>query len=198
MKLEVGKYYKDANGEKRGPMRESTKGRFDFYRSAYYFDDRGRSIDGDDPDLISEWIETPPETGTLRDLNVKPGDVVEWSLDNDDKTHTIVRVEGSTVYLFENEDAHKYVFDWPIESSYGTWRMVSSAKQSPVITETVTTQRIVPGVYGNVRVYDETCESGNICLKVGSDGYHWTVAELTAAIETLTAIRDALAHNSAK
>ena len=69
------------------------------------------------------------DIGTLKELGVVVGDVVDWISEDGDITHTIVRLDRSTVYLFENKDEHKYVFDWPIESSYGTWRLISSATQ---------------------------------------------------------------------
>jgi len=53
-------------------------------------------------------------------------------------------------------------------------------------------KRIVPGLYGQIRVYEETCEPGHVCLGSKSVAYHWTAPELRAAIATLTEIADAL------
>ena len=59
------------------------------------------------------------------------------------------------------------------------------AKEGPV--RTVTKKEIVPGVYGAVEIYDG--QSGRVGIK-----WHGFTSrdELTAAIETLTQIRDAL------
>ena len=76
--------------------------------------------------------------GTLKELGVCVGDVVDWSSNNVDITHTVVRVEGSTVYLVENEDEHKYVFDWPSESIHGTWRLISRATTQPKLWRDMT------------------------------------------------------------
>ena len=87
-------------------------------------------------------------------------------------------------------------------SKSADWRIISRATQpSPVITETVTTQRIVPGVYGRVSVAG-TSQSSVELEFVGEYGptgrSRLSSAELTSAISTLTKIRDALTHNSAK
>jgi hypothetical protein len=71
-----------------------------------------------------------------------------------------------------------------------TCDIIAEWTESPV--REVTRKEIVPGVYGQIRVYDETCEPGHVCLGSKSVAYHWTVAELTAAIDTLTQIRDAM------
>ena len=140
MKIEVGKYYKTRDGYRVGPICESgsIQGWFHYFGSEGFFNERGHSVSQLDPDLIAEWVETPPKTRTI------------------------------------------------------------SYEAGPVFTESVTTKRILPGVYGQIRVYDEPCENGHVCLGSESVGHHWTVTELTAAIGTLTAIRNAMAHNSAK
>lgn len=68
----------------------------------------------------------------------------------------------------------------------------SDTTPSPVRTVTTTRQEIVPGVYGQIRVYDEPCEKGHVCLGSNKVAYHWTADELTAAIQTLTEIRATL------
>ena len=82
------------------------------------------------------------------------------------------------------------------------WRGIgTTSSPCPVITETVTTQRIVPGVYGRVSIAGSSQTSVELEF-VGEYGptgrSRLSQAELTSAITTLTQIRDALTHNSAK
>lgn len=71
-----------------------------------------------------------------------------------------------------------------------------AAEPSGPVT-TVTVKRIVPGVYGRVNVA-AVDDGGLVQIRmVGGHEYHglhtwWTAAELTDAISTLTAIRDAM------
>ena len=65
MKIEVGKYYKDANGDKRWQMRGNCSVVFDYLGSVCYFDQSGCSIHGYDPDLISEWVCVEHPDGTF-------------------------------------------------------------------------------------------------------------------------------------
>ena len=61
------------------------------------------------------------------------------------------------------------------------WRIVTRAAKSPV--RTVTRKEVVPGVYGAVVV-----QEGNLI----NVAYMRTASDLTAAIATLTEIRDAM------
>ena len=70
----------------------------------------------------------------------------------------------------------------------------TEAPTGPV--RTVTRKEIVPGVYGRVRVYDETCEHGHVCMGLPAS-YHWTATELRAAVATLSEIADALEGGAA-
>ena len=81
MKIEVGKYYKTRDGQKVGPMRKTGSQ----YANMWFTDDEVNhwTKNGTEyntmpsgRDLISEWIDEPV-TGTLRELNVQVGDVVE-------------------------------------------------------------------------------------------------------------------------
>lgn len=84
MKIETGKYYRTRDGRKVGhaklygdrsdnyPFNVPIEGKF------YAYTEDGKSCLGiDEDDLISEWTDEP-ETGTLAELKVKPGDVVEF------------------------------------------------------------------------------------------------------------------------
>lgn len=130
------------------------------------------------------------ETGTLAELNVQVGNVVECvgnycaeaSLDIGGMYEI-----GDKGLPIDNQGDQ---FLW----TNAQFRIVSRAKpQGPVITETVTTttKRIVNGVYDRVEVQKHGSMVGIII-----DAY-FTVDDLTAAIETLTQIRDAMAPRDA-
>lgn len=203
MKIEVGKYYKSRDGQKVGPMysfsnhAETVRTLYadvDDAARAFYIDSGKRRYEGGVGDLIAEWIDGPV-TGTLHELNVQVGDVVQRvNIDCGIVEYTIGLISGDRYYEcydYENELLTSEV-----------WRIISRASQPcPVITETVTTQRIVPGVYGRVSVAG-TSQSSVELEFVGEYGptgrSRLNSAELTAAIATITQIRDALTHNSAK
>jgi hypothetical protein len=104
MKIEVGKYYRTRDGRKVGPMLDET-GDFGSDHKDGDLNVHVWKVDGTDwhpghidrthMDLIAEWTEDDdlnaicderqdgpfvrePETGTLAELDVKPGDVVEF------------------------------------------------------------------------------------------------------------------------
>ena len=86
--------------------------------------------------------------------------------------------DGSPHFPFnEDLDSPHLIAEW------------TEAPTGPV--RTVTRKEIVPGVYGRVRVYDETCEHGHVCMGLPPP-YHWTATELRAAVATLSEIADAL------
>jgi hypothetical protein len=71
----------------------------------------------------------------------------------------------------------------------------------PVVTETITRKRIVPGLYGKVSVHEldrDSMDARWFAFVAGDDHKLQTVHtrmtadDLTAAIATLTAIRDAM------
>lgn len=200
MKLEVGCYYRTRDGRRVGPMRNDapyieevlTDGSKGWWNNGRYRDD------GEDHelDLIAEWHDEPKQhgigytmtkaeierdcglTGTLAELNVQVGDVVEDMVTSD--IYDILEVSDSGVRGRARRDGRELMLYMMAKA-----RIVSRAKpQGPVITETVTRKRIVPGVYGKV----EVTEVGNVWM-------HPTTSHtaLTAAIETLTAVRDAMA-----
>jgi hypothetical protein len=74
--------------------------------------------------------------------------------------------------------------------------IIAEWTESPV--REVTRKEIVPGVYGRVKVFREENGEALLCLvfRDGSEvstSAHWmNCAELTAAIDTLTQIRDAM------
>lgn len=203
MKLEVGKYYKTREGRKVGPMysfsnhAEASRVLYadvDDVTRAFYIDSGKRRFMGNVGDLIAEWIDEPV-TGTLRELNVQIGDVVQRvNIDYGIVQYTIGLILGDRYY--ESDDYENELLTSEV------WRIISRASTpSPVITETVTTQRIVPGGYGRVSVAG-TSQSSVELEFVGEYGptgrSRLNSAELTAAITTLTQIRDALTRNSAK
>lgn len=92
MKIEAGKYYKTRDGSKVGPMVEKKSyGNGELYfackRTGLCYQNGNNGMHGtsavkrnEDDDLVSEWVDEPTqETGTLAELDVKPGDVVKWN-----------------------------------------------------------------------------------------------------------------------
>ena len=71
MKLEVGKYYRDENGEKRGPMKEYGEDLFDLgvgMHGLWKYDGFDVWDDGKN-NLIAEWTDAP--TGPVRTVTRK-------------------------------------------------------------------------------------------------------------------------------
>ena len=93
--------------------------------------------------------------------------------------------DGSGFMSFTT-DGHRFCADEHHTDIIAEW---TEAPTGPV--RTVTRKEIVPGVYGRVRVYDETCEHGHVCMGLPAS-YHWTAPELRAAVATLSEIADAL------
>jgi len=106
--------------------------------------------------------------GTLEEIGAQVGDVVSHT---DGIIHT----------------ANTILFDHPI-STLTNWRIVTRAAKSPV--RTVTRKEIVPGVYGKVTVTKSMSAFGCCGVQIYDD---MTSSDLTAAIATLTEIRDAMA-----
>jgi hypothetical protein len=67
MELKVGQYYKDADGNKCGPMRKRTDVRWVYDGSTDLFFINGSSCFPGTPNLVSEWIEPKP-FGELSDV----------------------------------------------------------------------------------------------------------------------------------
>ena len=193
MKLEVGKYYKSRDGQKVGPMHSISNHDETIYADVngavrgFYVNSGERIFEGYVGGIIAEWIDES-DIGTLRDLNVQVGDVVKWLVGSTPVEYTIGLILGDRYY--ECDDYEDEL------SNSAAWRIISRASQpSPVITETVTTQRIVPGVYGRVSIAGSSQTSVELEF-VGEYGptgrSRLSQAELTSAITTLTAIRDAM------
>lgn len=66
MKIEVGKYYKSANGRKVGPIKVHESGGVEGYRfdasgehgTSHFYNESGKADDGPKFDLIAEWGDT--------------------------------------------------------------------------------------------------------------------------------------------
>lgn len=139
----------------------------------------------------------------LVDLNVQAGDVVEDSITSD--VYEILDVSNDGVFGKSRKDG-KVLKLYMLAKG----RIVSRAQpqpKGPVITETVTTEvkRIVAGVYGKVYVHGDD-GYGKIMVGLTDetddrdlDGYDCATMscdDLTAAIETLTQVRDAMADST--
>lgn len=83
-KIYEGGFARTSDGRKVGPMGRYCEGYWHIGSGptdehSYLWDDYGKGQDN--VDLVAEWTdepETQPETGTLAELNVKPGDVVTF------------------------------------------------------------------------------------------------------------------------
>lgn len=123
------------------------------------------------------------EKGLLKDLNLKEGDVVE----------VVETGHGSSSFIGTRYTAKQGEYGFQVYTDAGKWnvinnpdskwvyKVVSRANSGPV--RTVTRKKIVPGIYGAVRVR----EDGRVStLSVrGAEA-------LTQTINTLTLIRDAM------
>jgi ribosomal protein S28E/S33 len=115
------------------------------------------------------------EIGTLAEIGAKVGDVVEWTYN------------GRTEVLTDKKEKFWTANDY---------RIIRRASSGPV--REVTRKEIVPGVYGRVCIGEK--EGDTVMMKLANRlgkpdhvTYHFmTAAELTAAIDTLTQIRDAM------
>jgi hypothetical protein len=127
--------------------------------------------------------------GTLGEIGAQVGDVVEGTSEGCG-TKYVKTISSIGPYRAEYECG-----GYDVLESEG-FRIIRRASSGPV--REVTRKEIVPGVYGRVKVFRE--ESGEILLCfVARDGSevstsaHWmNCTELTAAIDTLTQIRDAM------
>lgn len=128
MKLEAGKFYKTRDGRKVGPMSKwdfdvMDCNKFDGGYELWTIKD-GFCWNEDGPhqlDLVSEWVEAAPQTGTLKELGVKVGDVVEclgnWDVKgsyNIGSEYTVGGVDGQG-------------FDIMVGETYGSFHIVSRA-----------------------------------------------------------------------
>ena len=210
MKNEAGKYYKTRDGQVVGPMKRGTGFMCHWVADTVISGGYGSSwfIDGsfwpdespykDEVNKMLDLIEPAyPEKGTLKAIGAKVGDVVEC-------------VSGIPFFdygnfrcrkIYTGDDIpgvhHLYNIKYGIGSfgdDDGTWRIISRASDkptSPVRTVTTTRKDVVPGVYGRLRVSASITDSDDVCIEIVG-GMAFSGQELTAAIATLTEIRDAL------
>ena len=122
--------------------------------------------------------------GTLEEIGAQVGDVVTFADGTFKHTITHVNADGSYCsYISSPSDIAN-----PSRTA-NDWRIITRAAKSPV--RTVTRKEIVPGVYGKVVV---TTEEG--CYPAISVTDCIDISDLTAAIKTLTEIRDAMQDNT--
>jgi hypothetical protein len=143
LKIEAGKYYRTRDGRKVGPMRLTnlmSEYPWQDHNNRNYTDIGQFSLDFHIHyrDLIAEWADAPAKgnnmkTGTLKELNVKPGDVVECVVSRYETTNAIkvgdrfvVRADG-----------------WVSGPKHATgraadWRIVSRAPAAPKLWRDMT------------------------------------------------------------
>lgn len=213
MELEVGKYYRTRDGRKAKVIKDD--GAKDWPCLVDYVDDKYlelwcsrdgvTNINAWKDDLIAEWTDAP-EVGTLKEIGAQVGDVVTIS-NTEEYAFRIESVSGYRAYGKALYGGREYDEDWSVVAT-NKWRIVSRANQAttgPVRTVTTTRKEIVPGVYGRVEVGklvgdEKHCSVGimqdwHVCGSGDEKGLAILSAEeLTAAIATLTEIRDALAE----
>ena len=112
--------------------------------------------------------------GTLEEIGAQVGDVVGYG--------------GSFYYTIMTGKRLKCVsgelVDYKYWDSATCFSIITRAAKSPV--RTVTRKEVVPGEYGRVQVFDGGAVSVTYC----------PYSDLTAAIATLTEIRDAMQDNT--
>ena len=117
--------------------------------------------------------------GTLEEIGAQVGDVVEYYGRGIPGGHrAIASNTPNSDGWWVSADGEGMAQNSPY------WRIITKAAKSPV--RTVTRKEIVPGVYGKVQVFG----SGYICTEM------MLASDLTAAIATLTEIRDAMQDNT--
>lgn len=192
MKIEAGKYYMTRDGRKVGPIFENKKNNHWVWLNRANNDgpDMAWRSNGEgcnfnpvavpciDIDLISEW---PAETGTLAELNVQPGDVVEYIGGG---KHTVMNGRYLKSHKFGDIN---YYEQWDTVSNFRIISRATPDQQGPVRTVTRTTREIVPGVYGDVKVHDPGSKLVRINVDAAMD-----YVKLRAAAATLIEIADAL------
>ena len=142
---------------------------------------------------------TKYEIGTLKDIGAQVGDVVEWSGCQPPRQYTIGLISEWNYYEGDDHDCPLSGLPW--------WRIISRSKEGPVREVTTVRKEIVPGVYGAVEVGSWSGPDNMVCLGIMQDCITGVGKEkvlvvmgvdtLTAAITTLTQIRDAMADSCA-
>jgi hypothetical protein len=117
--------------------------------------------------------------GTLEEIGAQAGDVVEYHGGGVPGGHRTVASDKP------NSNGWWMATDgYEMGQSSPYWRIVTRAAKSPI--RTVTRKEVVPGEYGRVQVFDGGAVSVTYC----------PYSDLTAAIATLTEIRDAMQENT--
>lgn len=191
MKIEVGKFYKTRDGQRVGPMQDDwpDDAAFCWHTTSgslteSLWDKFGKNYKGydTDRDLIAEWTDTP-EVGTLQEIGALVGDVV--SDDGEGPQEVVAYCPDAEEPWTLKRVQTGHVDTWYGDS--GFWRIISRA-QSAGPVRTVTRKEIVQGTYGSIYVSDNNADG----VRVTFPSSRLSVDELTAAIDTLTSIRDAL------
>lgn len=126
-----------------------------------------------------------PEVGTLKEIGISEGDRAVLVSPTDCEWCGWIGVFDGHVLNLEKGG----FFDPAYDREYGRrYRTISRTQPSPVRTVTTTRQEIVSGEYGKVVVGDEDV--------IWVEGSMQDAEELTAVIDTLTAIRDAMQANT--
>lgn len=212
MKLEVGKFYKAANGTKVGPMYKRGCGQWSgsglkaasaftsgFSEFNQIYNDDGSVYnmrDGEEQHLlISEWSD---------EVTFKVGDKVRRikgsSLDRPAGMH-VGGYEGVIAAFGNDECGETIIFEDGTEGFSDQYQLVKSAPvatTSPVTTETITRNSVVPGVYGRLEVKAVNQEQGfvTVCLNnqslKGGDGQYLNADELDALADNARLIANAM------
>lgn len=148
---------------------------------------------------VKEVMEMTNDIGTLQEIGVKVGDVVELVSWPDYGRGCSDSYKGTEWTIIQRHPKGycgpclQTIHDGNVVhmtlSSPALFRIISRADQGPV--REVTRKEIVPGVYGSVKVHDPGLKYVRINVDAAID-----MDELTAAIDTITAIRDAIADSS--
>lgn len=136
MIIETGKYYKASDGSKVGPM---TGYNFKWVEGCSSGGDPGWSNGGTPLDntalhLIAEW--TDEETGTLEELGVKEGDVVELTEGIFEGEKYYIGFDGRINSITREGDYYGYVID-DIRTPL-TWKLISRANTAPKLWRDMT------------------------------------------------------------
>lgn len=135
--------------------------------------------------------------GTLEEIGAQVGDVVEYHGRGVPGGHrTVASDKPNSNGWWMATDGKEMWQDSPY------FRIVTRAAKSPV--RTVTRKEIVPGIYGKVSVHQLRPDNGGYYIAMVDSLTHkestvhspMTEADLTAAIKTLTEIRDAMQDNA--
>ena len=127
------------------------------------------------------------ETGTLKDLQVQPGDVVRVQHGYGGGENYAIKHAGRDFIVNRSggADTADGQFNF-LSCCEHIFRIVSRAKPAGPV-RTVTRKEIVPGTYGKVKV--DLYDDGSPLLRLD---FPKSIAEIRAAIATLTEIADAL------